>query len=361
MPAAPPPGEPDTGSAVYAGGSIIFGYRPASQLATPRTTVHRPKFPAVDVHCHWSADVPQADLLAAMDELGISHAVNLSGGRGDDVLAMLDRYDSPRLLTLYTLSLDGVGTDGWTEATVADFERAVNAGAAGMKVWKDLGLTARDADGELVAVDDERLDPIWAKAGELGVPVLIHVADPAAFFAPVDERNERWMQLHRHPDWSFFGPTFPPRDTVLHQRDRMIAKHPGTNFIGAHMAGNAEDLAALSARLDALPNLYVDISGRVAELGRQPYTARRFLTKHADRVLFGSDRYPGRPDQPRHKIYYRFLETDDEHFDYHDHPFPPTGDWKIFGVFLEDEALEQIYRTNAVKLFDLPDPAPTKP
>ena len=133
----------------------------------------------------------------------------------------------------------------------------------------------------------------------------------------------------------------------------MIARHPETNFIGAHVANEAEDLASVAERMRKLPNLYADISGRVAELGRQPYTARRFLTEFADRVLFGTDRYPGRPDQPRYRVYFKFLETDAEYFDYYEHPFPPTGEWKIYGVFLPDEVLRKVYFGNAAELLDL--------
>src|SRR5690606_22942302 len=210
-----------------------------------------------------------------------------------------------------------------------------------------LGLTIKDGSGKVVPIDDPRLDPIWAKCGELGIPVLIHSADPVAFFRPIDERNERWLQLHRFPSWSFHGPEFPSYEEVLQQHDRMIARHPGTTFISAHMGSQAEDLKTLGERLARLPNMFVDISGRVAELGRQPYAARRFLLEWQDRVVYGTDRYPGRPDQPRHRIYYRFLETDDEYFKYYDHPFPPTGEWRIYGVHLPPDVLRKIYQTNA--------------
>jgi predicted TIM-barrel fold metal-dependent hydrolase len=183
------------------------------------------------------------------------------------------------------------------------------------------------------------------------MPVLIHSADPLAFFQPIDRNNERLMQLGRHPDWSFYGPQFPDREEVLAQRNRVLARHPGTSFIGAHLGGNAEDLAALGEVLDRYPNFVVDISGRVAELGRQPYSARRFFLKYPDRILFGTDRYPGRPDQPRHRVYYRFLETQDEYFEYHEHDFPPTGEWRIHGIFLPDDVLEKVYHLNADALF----------
>jgi predicted TIM-barrel fold metal-dependent hydrolase len=208
----------------------------------------------------------------------------------------------------------------------------------------------KDKSGRVVPIDDERLDPVWARCGELGMPVLIHSADPIAFFMPVDRRNERWMQLKRHPDWSFHGVEFPRYEEVLAQHNRVVKRHPKTTFVSAHLANSGENLVQLARWLDQMPNLYVDLSGRVSELGRQPYAARTFLIQYQDRVLFGTDRYPGRADQPRHRVYYRFLETADEYFKYYDHPFPPSGDWRIYGVFLPDEVLSKIYAGNADRI-----------
>jgi hypothetical protein len=292
---------------------------------------------------------PQA-LLKAMDALGIETAVNLSGGHGETLDAMLGRFHatSPqRLLIFANIDFTQVDSPSFSRDVVTSLEQSKAKGAAGLKIFKDLGLTIRDGSGKLVAIDDPRLDAIWEACGRLKLPVLIHSADPIAFFQPVDARNERWMQLKRHPDWSFFGPEFPTYLDVLAQHNRVLARHRRTVFISAHLANSGEDLARLSTMLEDHGNLYVDISGRVGELGRQPYAARKFLIKYQDRVLFGTDRYPGRPDQPRYKIYYRFLETGDEYFDYYDHPFPPEGEWKIYGMSLPDEVLAKIYRDNA--------------
>jgi hypothetical protein len=329
-------------------------YRPRSMLQTPEHPVPKARFPAVDVHSHWSAEVDPGALVAAMDELGIAYAVNLSGGWGERLDAMLERYErfAPgRFEILVNVDFSEVDSPGFASRWTAFLEQAKQKGAAGLKVFKSLGLTTRDSAGDLVRIDDPRLDPIWARCGELGMPVLIHSADPLAFFQPIDRNNERLMQLGRHPDWSFYGPQFPDREEVLAQRNRVLARHPGTSFIGAHLGGNAEDLAALGEVLDRYPNFVVDISGRVAELGRQPYSARRFFLKYPDRILFGTDRYPGRPDQPRHRVYYRFLETQDEYFEYHEHDFPPTGEWRIHGIFLPDDVLEKVYHLNADALF----------
>ena len=345
-----PADETNLGPAVFVGDTIIKGYDPTPALVTKVTPVLRPKFPATDIHAHWSLQVPAADLLAAMDDLGVERSINLSGGFGPQLERMLETYHAvapDRLLIFANLDMTQIDEPAFGDRMAAMLREAHAKGVAGLKIFKSLGLTVRDGSGRIVPVDDPRLDPVWAVCGELGIPVLIHSADPIAFFQPIDARNERWVQLHRHPDWSFHGPEFPAFDEVLAQHDRVVARHPETTFISAHMGSQAEDLAALSERLERHSNLVVDLSGRVAELGRQPYAARRFLLQWQDRVLFGTDRYPGRPDQPRHRIYYRFLETEDEYFKYYEHPFPPTGEWRIYGVHLPDEVLQKIYKTNA--------------
>ena len=329
-------------------------YRPRSMLQTPEHPVERARFPVVDVHAHWTAQPAPEDLIAHMDRLNITYAVNLSGGWGERLETLLARYKDfapERFEILANVDFSEADQPGFAEKWTGVLEQAKARGASGLKIYKSLGLTTKDGSGTLVRVDDPRLDPIWATCGELGMPVLIHSADPLAFFEPIDRTNERLMQLGRHPDWSFHGPEFPDRDDVLAQRNRVLEKHPGTTFIGAHLGGNAEDLAALGGVLDRYPNFVVDISGRVAELGRQPYTARRFVLKYPDRILFGTDRYPGRTSQPRYRPYFRFLETQDEYIEYHEHDFPPTGEWRIHGIFLPDEVLKQVYHRNADRIF----------
>lgn len=229
----------------------------------------------------------------------------------------------------------------------AELREGKQRGASGLKVFKEFGLGYRNADGRLIAVDDPRFDEIWSTCGELGLPVLIHTADPMAFFQPIDERNERWEELRRHPDWSFFGKDYPTHAELLAAFRRLVARHPRTIFIGAHVASSAEDLAAVGEWLDQHPNLYVDIAARIAELGRQPVTARRFLIRYADRILFGTD---GPRSHERLLPHWRFLETDDEYFAYAENPFPPQGFWNIYGVDLPDDALRKIYFENALRL-----------
>lgn len=353
-PPATQPAEPDVGRAIYRGDELLKPYTPQSTVVTPANPVPRPKFPAIDIHCHWALQQSPEFLIEQMDKLGVSHAVNLSGGHGRSLEAMLNRFGKhDRLITFANLDFSDIDAPQWPERQVDALRRAKTLGVRGLKIFKSLGLTEKDAAGNTIAVDDPRLDPIWAVCSELQLPVLIHSADPVAFFQPIDANNERAMQLMRHPSWSFFGPQFPSWDVVIEQRNRVIERHPQTQFIVAHMAEAGNDLQRLSQWLERYPNMHVDISGRENEIGRTPFSSRRFFIKHADRILFGTDRYPGRPDQPRYTIYYRMLETDDEYFDYYDHPFPPTGEWKIYGLNLPDDVLEKIYRTNARKLLGL--------
>jgi len=224
---------------------------------------------------------------------------------------------------------------------------SVKQGASGLKLIKDLGLYLRDKQGKLIKPDDKRFDPVWQRAGELNIPVLWHCADPIAFFTPIDEKNERWEELYRHPEWSFYGKDFPQHQELIDARNRVIARHKETTFICAHMASNPEDLAKLGGYLDQYPNMNVEIAARVAELGRQPFTARKFFIKYADRILFGTDGVPPVSELIPH---WRFLETWDENFPYEDNPFPPQGLWNIYGLGLPDTVLRKIYYENANRL-----------
>ena len=220
-------------------------------------------------------------------------------------------------------------------------------------MWKDLGLGVRDEAGELLLPDDPRIADVWAAAGELGLPILIHTADPIAFFAPADARNERLEELAVHPDWAFHGDEFPSFERLLDAFEAVVAAHPQTTFIGAHVACCAEDLAWVGRMLDTYPNLHLDFSQRIAELGRQPRAARRLFVEHADRVLFGTDELP--PRREAYEVYFRFLETADEHFAYSPDPDDPwpQGRWRISGLDLPPETLDAIYRDNAARLLGL--------
>jgi predicted TIM-barrel fold metal-dependent hydrolase len=348
----------------------LTDFRPRSSLRVPGHDVRRPAFPAIDAHNHLGAAFggawasrPAAELIETLDECGVEMVVDLDGGQGDGLSAEIERWQVPypdRVAVFAGLDYDAWSSDPSFGETEADRLRDSAArGARGLKVWKVLGLRARDPDGRLVAVDDPRLDPLWTAAAELEVPVLIHIADPIAFFEPLDPTNERWEELHAHPDWHFW-PTrpadepeadgFPPFDELLGAFERLVRRHPRTTFVGAHVGCAAEDLGLVGRLLDENANLSVDIAARLGELGRQPYSARQFFLRHADRILFGVDM---EPDPELYAIHYRFLETFDESFDYGTEPVPGQGRWQIHGIGLPEEVLRKIYRDNARRILRL--------
>jgi predicted TIM-barrel fold metal-dependent hydrolase len=352
----------------------LADYRPVSRLRAAQHRVERPRFGIVDAHNHlgpafsggWherSVD----DLLAALDEAGVETVVDLDVEQGVGFEGRVARYGAAHPSRFVHFA--GLAFDAWPERPdfgvmeAGRFEDAARLGARGLKAWKPLGLRARDPEGRVVAVDDERLDPLWAMGARLGLPIVVHVADPIAFFDPLDERNERWEELAAHPDWHFWPPRgseaartaspadpdagFTPFDEILAAFDRVIGRHPETTFIGAHVGCAAEDLALVSGMLDHHPNYHVDIAGRLGELGRQPYTSRTFFLHYADRILFGTDLGY---DPEMYRLHYRFLETFDESFDYSTDEVPPQGRWQVHGLGLPDDVLRKVYAENARRL-----------
>jgi predicted TIM-barrel fold metal-dependent hydrolase len=334
-------------------------YRPRPALRLPSIVPARARFPVVDAHAHlgrwltpdWAAPDVGA-LLALMDDLDIRALVNLDGRPGEleDNLDRYDRAHPGRFVTFAQVDWDEPARGGAFGARMAaQLRRAADAGARGMKVWKVLGLHVRDDVGRLVPPDDERLAPLWEAAADLGLPVTIHVADPVAFFEPLDARNERLEELLEHPDWCFGDrERFPPFDVLIDAFEALVARHQRTTFIGAHVANCAEDLARVGAMLDAHSNLHADIGARIAELGRQPRAARALIASHPDRILFGTDDVPA--GQETFTTAFRFLETADEHFAYAAEPVPPQGRWAVSGLHLPDEVLAQVYAGNALRL-----------
>ncbi len=337
-------------------------YLPRPCLVVPEHRVTRPRFPVIEAHTHLGRHfgqvepaLPVEQLLARMDALNVRAVVDLDGGWGEDILDQRLGYFKAAAPERFAC-FGGVPWERWAEHprdfgewAAGRFDTQVRRGAQGLKAWKMLGLGLKDPEGRLAAVDDPRLDPIWARAGELGVPVLIHVADPVAFFTPLDRFNERYEELAGHPDWHFYGPQFPPFEAVVEGLARVVERHPKTIFIGAHVGCYPENLAWVGALLDRAPNFYVDIAARIAELGRQPYTARRFFLRYADRILFGTDSVP---EAATYAVHFRFLETWDENMSYNanEDEAPGQGRWRICGLGLPDEVLEKVYSGNAARL-----------
>jgi hypothetical protein len=347
---------------------LLKDFRPKSLLNVPSHVPEKARFPVIDAHNHLFGELPAERLVEVMDAVGVACWVNVTGNvtmplvnntytiarREFAVFAenYIDRY--PGRFAALTMSDFAQWDDpvllrkGFVDDCIRHLEEDVALGAGGLKVTKELGLKFQDRDGVLLAVDDPRLSPIWRRAGELGVPVLIHVSDPMAFFEPIDEHNEHYLTLQEFPGWSFVDSPVSKAE-LLAQRNRMVATHPGTTFILPHVANLPEDLASVSELLDAHPNVVIDFSARIDELGRQPYTARDFLIRHQDRILFGLD-MPVSVEA--YRCYFRFLETRDEWFDYPDYigRFGVYTRWKLFGLGLPDDVLRKIYHDNAARV-----------
>ena len=354
----------------------LSDFEPRSMLRVKETRVERPKFPVIDFHTHlsWSPgpgkeggpEFPArpGEILPVMQRKNIRMMVNLTGGRGpvlEEVLRVWHKPYPDKFLVFTEPWWNKVADPNYPKLQADEIERAHRAGARGLKVLKTLGLYLREnvTTGPLIKVDDRRFDPMWEVAGALKMPVAIHTSDPEAFFLPIDRFNERWEELHAHPDWSFYGKDFPSSRELHEARNRVMARHPKTQFVCLHMA-IAEDLGTVSEWMDRYPNMWVEFGARIGELGRQPRTARRFFEKYQDRILFGTDAVPHGDEYPQqifcdelYEIYYRFLETEDEYFDYAPARIPPQGRWKIYGLGLPDSILRKIYHDNAVRLLGL--------
>jgi len=339
----------------------IQDYDPVPMLKTEVTEIKRARYGVVDVHNHLRRAQTAADvheIIRAMDATNVSAVVNLDGGLGDELKRNIDRMNKRypgRFIQFMRIDWSRIDEPGFGELMAAELEAGYKMGARGLKISKRLGLNVRDRSGQLVPIDDPRLDPIWAKCGELRIPVAIHIADPAAFFTPLDEKNERLIELMDHPAWSFYGPEFPEREELHAQRNRVIERHPGTNFIGLHIANNSEDLKTVAEWLDRYPNLYVETGARLSELGRQPYTSRRFFIHYQDRVLFGTDTTPlpgvklAKDGVEMYRLHWRFLESDDEYFDV-SKTHHRQALWRVYGIYLPPDVLEKLYRGNASRL-----------
>jgi predicted TIM-barrel fold metal-dependent hydrolase len=337
---------------------LLKDFQPRAELLVDQHPVERAKFPAIDAHNHlglWGGDTPEAiaQKVAEMDAAGVRATMDLDGGRlrplGEE-LARLKGAHPGRFYVLCALpwqeEVDAGGDFG--QRLAGRLEQEVRQGADGLKIFKSLGLGVRDREGNFILPDDARIAAVFAKCAELKVPCLYHVADPIAFFKPLDRHNERWEELVEHPNWHVYGNDYPSYARLMESQERLLAQHPETTFQSAHLASTSENLAYAAELLDRYPNLNMDISERIAELGRQPYTARRFLIKYADRILYGTDK-PIHRDA--HRLYFRFLETFDEYFPYSPRATPPQGRWMIYGVGLPDDALKKIYYRNAERLY----------
>jgi len=357
-------------------------FQPKSMLHVPETKVTRARYPVIDFHTHLSFRATSINgvglgdkleflatpetVLPVMDRKNIRIMVNLTGSSGHGLNEAIEKFQRPhpnRFVTFTEPLWDQSDRSDYRKIQVDAIESANRAGARGLKVLKTLGLYLRErvTEGPLVKIDDQRFDSMWEACGSFKMPVAIHVSDPEAFFLRTDRFNERFEELNNHPDWSFHGKDFPSNTDLLEARNRVLARHPKTQFILLHVGNDAENLPYVSECLDRFPNTSVELGARIGELGRQPRMSRKFFDRYQDRVLFGTDAVPNGTDTPQqifgdalYEIYYRFLETEDEYFDYAPAPVPPQGRWRIYGIGLPENILRKIYSANAARLLGLP-------
>lgn len=326
-------------------------YEPVSMLVTTQHPVRRARFPFVDVHGHQNlagSDSSLRALVATMDAMGLRTMVNLSGGSGERLATQVRnaRAKHPgRFVVFANVDFARINEPGFAASAAAQLERDVReGGAAGLKVFKNLGMDTYWADGSRVRTDDPRLAPLWEKAGALGIPVLIHTAEPAAFFLPVDRHNERYLELEQFPSRARPANKYPPFDSLMAEQHRMFRRHPRTTFISAHLSWLGHDLERLGRTLDSIPNMYVEVAAALYEIGRQPRAGREFFIRYQDRILMGKDTFGGIDE---FAVYFRIFETRDEYFPWYRrrHAF-----WGMYGLGLPDEVLRKVYYGNALRL-----------
>lgn len=324
-------------------------YDPTSMLVVPGALVTRARFPFVDAHNHQRrhTEASLATVVQQMDAMNMAIMVNLSGGSGETLkssVALMERAAPGRFVTFANLNFANIDDPMWGQRAAEQLERDVrDGGARGLKIFKDLGMEVRDARGRRVPTNDPRLDPVWAKAGELGIPVLIHTAEPPAFFLPIDEHNERWLELTIYPGRARPPDRYPTFDSLMAEQHDMFRRHRGTTFIAAHMDWYGQDLARLGELLDSIPNMVTEIAAAIYEPARQPRAARAFFIKYQDRILMGKDSWV--PEE--YGTYFRVLESADEYFPYHKkyHAF-----WSMYGLDLPDDVLRKVYYGNALRV-----------
>lgn len=347
---------PDETPGIREDSLLLVDWQPISKLVVKETRVQRAKFPVIDIHNHLRRGLNPnrfEEYMEEMDKAGVWMVIDLDGESAGDVykqnLAAAKGQSDERFKVFFRPDFSRIDEPDFGRNEAERLEAAVKDGCRGVKINKGLGLGYKDNTGKHIPVDDPRLDPIWAKCGALGIPVLMHVSDPVAFHdGPVDRYNERYDELQTMT--SFYGDAFPySKEEIIAQRNRVIAKHSNTIFIGAHVCDLAEDLGRVAMWLDQYPNYYCEISARINELGRQPFTARRFFIEYQDRILFGTDTAP---NAEAFRLYYRFLETDDEYFDT-TAAHKLQGRWMVYGLNLPDEVLEKVYNKNALKIMGM--------
>ena len=327
----------------------IEEYSPKSTLVVPQNFIKKAKFPFIDVHNH-QFDMPLKNLsklVSEMDSLNMAFMINLSGFRGIYLRKSLENIqnNAPTRFGLFlNIDFETIDDDDFAEKQVALIDSEVAAGVMGLKVYKSLGLTNKDNDGNRIAVNDPRLAPVWDACGANKIPVLIHTGEPASFWNPKDKYNERWLELRQKPSRYKDPKTNPYFKAVMAEQHAIFKAHPNTIFINAHLGWMGNDLNELGKHLDKYPNVMTEIGAVLAELGRQPKRARQFFVDYQDRILFGKDSYK----VSEYYTYFRVLETEDEYFEYYR---KRHAHWRMYGLGLPDSILQKVYYKNALRLF----------
>ncbi len=344
---------------------------PDAPRPVPDTAPPGPKQPLsiFDSHTHITPLAESVNsALRIFEAAGVAKfAVKSAGTPGEPRYIMTRRIAEvlgDKMAFFINLDWEDVDDPGWGKREADRLEQAMKDGASGVKIFKALGLGVRFKNEKLMRVDDKRMEPIWRRAGEVGAIVAWHVADPVAFFKPVDEKNERYGELSMAPEWSFHGKDYPSHEELLAQRDKVLRSFPKTIFLGIHLANHPEDLDYVDRLLDSCPNLFVDVAARLGEIGRhEAAKTRKFFIKHQDRILFGSDlivtprgmQLGSVSEEPPtfkdalkfYADHRRFFETADRNIP---HPTPSQGPWTINAINLPRDVLGKLYQTNAEKL-----------
>jgi predicted TIM-barrel fold metal-dependent hydrolase len=335
----------------------IEEYKPKNTLVVPQHPVTRAKYPFIDVHNHQNSQMPVAQLdklVKDMDGLNLQVMVNLSGGYGDTLekgVANMKGHYKNRFVVFANIDFTNIDDPGYSARAAAQLARDVQSGAQGLKIFKNFGMDLKDTKGQRIHVDDPRFDELFETCGRLKIPVLIHTAEPWSFFQPMDQYNERWLELKTHPGRARPPEKYPSWETLMGEQHNLFARHPHTIFIAAHLDWLGNNLAELGQLLDRLPNVNTEIAAVLYELGRQPRFAREWLIKYQDRVMFGKDAW----NAQEYHTYFRVLETADEYFDYYRkyHAF-----WQMYGLDLPDEVLKKLYYKNALRIIPGIDRSP---
>lgn len=331
---------------------FIEDYKPLPVLdSTDRRMNKLPLYPVFETHGHLGfpfSENPE-EITKKLNDLGIFKFINLSFKTGKEYKNIKLKYNDPKIIHFSAFNWKRLKeSENFIQLMLDDLKKDIANGSKGIKLWKDFGLMFKKKNGERLKMNDPILDPLFQECARSKLIIAIHTADPKSFFSPIDEKNERYEELLRHPEWSFASDEFPQLETVLKERDELFARHPNLIFVSLHFAEYANDLNKAEKLLENNKNVYLEFSARIDELGRQPFSTKKFFEKFQDRIFYGTD---GTPDKGKYEIYSRFLETNDEYFDYTPPHKPRKGFWKIYGLGLNRQILEKIYFKNANNIF----------